>query len=39
MRAIANHNKSESLITFKKGHEIYYWGLDDIEKLKSLELG
>ncbi len=21
------------------GHEIYFWGLDDIEKLKSLEIG
>lgn len=39
MRAIAKHNKSESLITYKNGHEIYYWGLDDIEKLKSLEIG
>ena len=38
-RSIATHNKSESLITYKNGHEIYYWGLDDIEKLKSLELG
>ena len=38
-RAIASHNKSESLITYKNGHEIYYWGLDDIEKLKSLEIG
>lgn len=38
-RAIAFHNKSEQLITYKNGHEIYYWGLDDIEKLKSLEIG
>ncbi len=38
-RSIAKHNKSESLITFKNGHEVYYWGLDDIEKLKSLEIG
>ncbi|RLF01248.1 MAG: hypothetical protein DRJ64_10885 [Thermoprotei archaeon] len=26
-------------MTFRNGHEIYYWGLDDIERLKSLELG
>lgn len=38
-RLIAKHNKSEQLITFVNGHEIYYWGLDDIERLKSLELG
>jgi len=39
MRSIAKHNKSEHLITYKNGHEVYYWGLDDIEKLKSLEIG
>ena len=38
-RSIASHNKSEHLITYKNGHEVYYWGLDDIEKLKSLEIG
>ena len=38
-RLIRSHNKSEHLITFVNGHEIYYWGLDDIEKLKSLEIG
>lgn len=38
-RSIASHNKTKHLITFKNGHEIYYWGLDDEEKLKSLELG
>ena len=38
-RLILAHNKSEQLITFVNGHEIYYWGLDDIEKLKSLEIG
>lgn len=32
-------NKSENLLTLINGHEIYFWGLDDIEKLKSLELG
>lgn len=38
-RLIKSHNKSEHLITLVNGHEIYYWGLDDIEKLKSLEIG
>lgn len=38
-RLILKHNKSEQLITFANGHEIYYWGLDDIERLKSLEIG
>lgn len=38
-RLIYKHNKSEQLITFANGHEVYYWGLDDIERLKSLEIG
>jgi PBSX family phage terminase large subunit len=32
-------NKTESLLTLINGHEIYFWGLDNIEKLKSLEIG
>lgn len=38
-RLIAKWNKSENLLTMINGHEIYFWGLDDIEKLKSLEIG
>jgi PBSX family phage terminase large subunit len=38
-RLIKKHNRSEQCITLVNGHEIYYWGLDDIEKLKSLEIG
>lgn len=38
-RLIQRYNKSENLITMINGHEIYTWGLDDIEKLKSLEIG
>ena len=38
-RLIQNWNKTENLLTFINGHEIYFWGLDDIEKLKSLEIG
>lgn len=38
-RLIKKWNKTENLLTFINGHEIYFWGLDDIEKLKSLELG
>ena len=38
-RLIYKYNKSENLLTFINGHEVYFWGLDDIEKLKSLELG
>ena len=38
-RLIRKYNKSENLITMINGHEIYTWGLDDIEKLKSLEIG
>jgi len=38
-RLIANWNKTENLLTLINGHEIYFWGLDDIEKLKSLEIG
>lgn len=38
-RLIAKWNKSENLLTLINGHEIYFWGLDDIEKLKSLEIG
>jgi PBSX family phage terminase large subunit len=38
-RLIAKWNKSESLLTLINGHEIYFWGLDNIEKLKSLEIG
>jgi len=36
---ISKYSKSENLITMINGHEIYTWGLDDIEKLKSLEIG
>lgn len=36
---IYKFNKSENLLTLINGHEIYFWGLDDLEKLKSLELG
>ena len=39
LRLIAKYNKTENLITMINGHEIYTWGLDDIEKLKSLEIG
>jgi PBSX family phage terminase large subunit len=38
-RLIWKWNKSENLLTLINGHEIYFWGLDDIEKLKSLEIG
>lgn len=38
-RLIRKWNKSENLVTMINGHEIYFWGLDDIEKLKSLEIG
>lgn len=38
-RLILKWNKSENLVTLINGHEIYFWGLDDIEKLKSLEIG
>lgn len=38
-RLIHKFNKSENLVTLYNGHEIYFWGLDDIEKLKSLEIG
>jgi PBSX family phage terminase large subunit len=38
-RLIAKWNKSESLLTLINGCEIYFWGLDNIEKLKSLEIG
>ena len=38
-RLIKKYNKTENLITFINGHEVYTWGLDDIEKLKSLEIG
>ncbi len=38
-RLIKKWNKTENLLTLINGHEIYFWGLDDIEKLKSLELG
>lgn len=38
-RLIGKYNKSENLVTFINGHEVYFWGLDDIEKLKSLEIG
>lgn len=38
-RLIYKWNKSENLLTLINGHEIYFWGLDDIEKLKSLEIG
>jgi PBSX family phage terminase large subunit len=38
-RLIKKWNKTENLLTFINGHEIYFWGLDDIEKLKSLEIG
>ena len=38
-RLIRKWNKSENLLTLINGHEIYFWGLDDIEKLKSLEIG
>jgi phage terminase large subunit len=38
-RLIAKWNKTESLLTLINGHEIYFWGLDNIEKLKSLEIG
>lgn len=38
-RLIRSFNKSENLLTLTNGHEIYFWGLDDIEKLKSLEIG
>jgi len=38
-RLIRKWNKSENLLTFINGHEIYFWGLDDVEKLKSLEIG
>ncbi len=38
-RLILKWNKSESLLTLINGHEIYFWGLDNIEKLKSLEIG
>ena len=38
-RLIKKWNKSENLLTLINGHEIYFWGLDDIEKLKSLEIG
>jgi phage terminase large subunit len=38
-RLILKWNKSENLLTLINGHEIYFWGLDDIEKLKSLEIG
>lgn len=38
-RLILKFNKSENLLTLINGHEIYFWGLDDIEKLKSLEIG
>lgn len=38
-RLILKWNKTENLLTLINGHEIYFWGLDDIEKLKSLEIG
>jgi len=38
-RLIRKHNRTENLITLINGHEIYFWGLDDAEKLKSLEIG
>lgn len=38
-RLIHSFNRSENLMTLINGHEIYFWGLDDIEKLKSLEIG
>jgi len=38
-RLILKFNKTENLLTMINGHEIYFWGLDDIEKLKSLEIG
>lgn len=38
-RLIRKWNKTENLLTLVNGHEIYFWGLDDIEKLKSLEIG
>ena len=38
-RLIAKYSRTENLITMINGHEIYTWGLDDIEKLKSLEIG
>lgn len=38
-RLIQKWNKTENLLTFINGHEVYFWGLDDIEKLKSLEIG
>lgn len=38
-RLIYKWNKTENLLTLINGHEIYFWGLDDIEKLKSLEIG
>ncbi len=38
-RLVKKWNKTENLLTLYNGHEIYFWGLDDIEKLKSLELG
>jgi len=38
-RLIMKWNKTESLLTLINGHEIYFWGLDNIEKLKSLEIG
>lgn len=38
-RLIRKWNKSENLLTLINGHEVYFWGLDDIEKLKSLEIG
>jgi len=38
-RLIKKWNKTENLLTLINGHEIYFWGLDDIEKLKSLEIG
>jgi len=38
-RLIRKWNKTESLLTLINGHEIYFWGLDNIEKLKSLEIG
>jgi len=38
-RLIRKYNRTENLITMINGHEIYTWGLDDIEKLKSLEIG
>lgn len=38
-RLILKWNKTESLLTLINGHEIYFWGLDNIEKLKSLEIG